>query len=85
MSDAERGYISQACADLLPGSAKTFFANMVELAFPPRAPSDTMREGYQRIDRGETTEQQFHNCINYGKGVFRINMREAGYEVYRIK
>ena len=52
----------------------------VELAFPRQSPNEGMREGYMRRDLGVTTEQQFHNCINYGKSVFRIHVREAGYE-----
>ena len=85
MSDAEREYISKACDALVVEGSQSFFANIVDLAFPPVPPTEKMSEGYKRIVPGRSTYDQFRACINYGKGVYTIEERDGSYDVYRVK
>lgn len=85
MSNAERAYLLMASEQLPIDGHQLFKSDMVELAFPAQIGGEKMVEGYMRREPMMTSEQQFHNCINYGVNVYRIYLREADYEVHRIK
>lgn len=85
MSEAERTYLRTVCDHLEIDARQLLKGDMVALAFPARLGGEKTVEGYMRREPMMTSEQQLHNCINYGVNVYRIYLREADYEVHRIK